>query len=482
MDMEHNFSRMGSNRLIAFLLLMVLAVMVGAQPAPPLIRNQLTTNADGTIYRNLTMRGPVLDRLATNRAYDGGAGGSFLSVGEGGAISGVFTNRIQDNAVPPSIKLDYWELYNATLSAFGLNVWDMDTEEMIPVYSNTNASGNKDFRFYQSVALDNLTANKYVYPATTTKVLTPSAYGDADMASLVNTVQYLGGDEENILIDDFSKYTATDTPQPTNGFGWSSNGIITGASKIVPRVWLDGKTRNVLQLYSKGGYTRPWPWGTNWVKLRVGILWGVTNTGATFTNTYAFGVTKATNGGYFNPSVVSWFGTANDIASSSQSFFYSNNLQSTYYDNLRMASEYFQKTNNVRVSAALSGSGGRGVAALPNYSAFIIEVLRPLASDGGITNQTYTINVHAPDWRAPSQVSGVPTPVNRRPSLGSLIYACKQTSSGGVINGDIVIAAASGAAIPAATRFFGEFDSVNFSWGGNDALCEVAAIVVVKVY
>lgn len=286
--------------------------------------------------------------------------------------------------------------------------------------------------------------------------------------------------DSGLVVDAFDNYTNGLAPSISGGSGWLANGICTGSNQIVARVNLDGVTRKALQIYSKGDYVRPFPWGTNWVKMRFGILWGVTNVGSTITNTFMIGICKGTNGGFHN-SAVQWLGAGTEITgavTTEYNLIFSNATGFAYYDSPFWASQLKQKTGGVfTASGSLSGSTGRGVAALPDYHVMILEITRTLTTDYPRTNDTITTTVYAPSSFLPTASSSVPSIVLRRPTIAMLINEVKLAAMGAIVN-----STGSSLAIATKTGAFGQFDSFDFSWSGATNLCEIQAVVGYKVF
>lgn len=443
------------------------------QAAPALQRTRWTTNMANAIIPDGSVRRLTENDSSTKQVDGGGSSGSFVNTNLAGSNSGSFTNRYKYSS--GNIVADEWAHLpggNAFDFTMGLNIVDPSAEVFQKVWSYTNATADSTFRFWKPVALHGLSSG-----ATPANGIGQNS--DGLLVQIPNYGNILGASAYNdTVIEDFSQYPTGSNPALTGGFGWNGTGVITAASQIVPRVWLDGVTRNTLQINGKGDYARKWPWGTNWVKIRLGILWAATNSGASFTNTYAIGICKGTNGGFYNSANQNFFGTANNAAGH-HDWNYSNALFAPYYDVVRLNSQAYSVTNGVSGNNTLSGSTGRGVAALPHFSALILDFTRQNANNI-FSNDTITVTVNAPSHLSPADASTTPAVLNRRPTLATLINVLRTTPQLNVQ--DIVSTTTSSLAVSTKFLNFGQFDSFTFSWGGNTNLIEIAGIVGVKLY
>jgi hypothetical protein len=400
------------------------SVAIALSQAPPIQRQQWTTNVPGSTIPS----GRVSDMIITSL---GNTPHALWSVN--GDLNTVLSNTISGQIVI---------LMNNDLGTF----------ELPSGFRVTNGAGSGKFM------MSDANGNGTWQPVS----------ANTSLASL----------QEAALIDDFSTYPAG--PITVNGgMGWTSNGIVTATNQVLPRTWMDGVSRNVLQMTSRGEYIRPWPWGTNWIKLRFAILWGVTNVNNTsITNTWFMGICKGTNGGVHTPTnqnamgIGNWGGTSLNNSNIAVEF--------PYYD-AATSPAGIQRTNGATYTGGISfsGSAGRGLAALPHFAVWIFEVEKNLTVNYPGTNDLYTFRFYQPTREPPTGASGNANVIGRRPSLSRVLTEMQLAalSTTALVVGPQTLAAHS-------TRVdaFGQFDSFVFSWGGNSNLCEVAGIVGYKLY
>jgi hypothetical protein len=402
----------------------------------------------------------------------GGASGVFITTNRGGALSGVFTNRFHLNG-GNLLADEWWQLPNTGAYDFslGLNIADPGAEEMHPIWSYSNAVSDSVFRFWKPVAMPNLSSNNAIV----------NGVGQDANGLLVKTLPpllYIPNYNSDMVIDDFSTYATTaSAPTINGGYGFAANGVVTTTSQIGSRTMLDGMTRNVLRIYGKGDYVRPLPWGTNWTRIRVGIIFAVTNAGATFTNAFGVGIcANGTNGGFFGNSASNvWMIGTSAQASTEHSFFYSNQLDVAFF-RLPFLDRSAIRTNNT-TAATTSGSGsmGRAIGAIPHFTVMYVDFARIMSSTWPTTNQTFTVTTRAMDEIVAAS-GGV---ITKRSGINSFIADLNELSSTYVLaDSDTVTYSA----ITHNERFFGPYNSVTISWGRPDLMLEVWAVAVAKLH
>jgi hypothetical protein len=435
-------------------------------------RSPWTTNVNGTTIPDGSVTRLTEVGTKTNQVDGGGASGRFLSENLAGALSGIFTDRyrytggniVASNwlALPGSGAYDF---------SIGLNVMDPDEELMHPVWSYTNLSSDATFRFWKPVAMPNLASN-----ATVVNGLGQDANGV--LMKTAPPIQMLPMFNSDMVIDDFSQYATTaSTPTINGGYGFDNNGVVTTTAEIGPRTMLDGHTRNVLRIMGKGDYVRPLPWGTNWTRMRVGIIFAVTNSGATFTNAFGVGIcANGTNGGFFGTSCSNnWMiGTAAQ-ASTEHSFFFSNQLDVAFYRLPFLDRSSIRTNNTTAVTTSGSGSMGRAIGAIPHFTVMYVDFARIMSSTWPTTNQTFTVTTRAMDEIVAAS-GGI---ITKRAGINSFLLDLNELSSTYVLaDSDTVTYSA----ITHNERFWGPYNSVTISWGRSDLMLEVWAVAVAKLH
>jgi hypothetical protein len=282
-----------------------------------------------------------------------------------------------------------------------------------------------------------------------------------------------------LAIDDFSTYTNTAQASArvlSGGQGWTENGYVNGASRLVSRVCDDGITRTVLEINGKADYIRKFPFDTNYMKLRVVVIWGVTNGAADFTNTFVIGVTSGTNAGFHGGNSGNSFGIGN--LNSTMTFAYSNSLERPYYDFVFQRGVH--KTNaTISGGIAMSSSSGRGVAVLPRFGAVHLDLERNTSSNLPMTNDTVTFGFRAPNQQGPAQTASA-TVLDRFPVLANAVFdaqAPATTSMAPTVDtGTTTVSPA------LKTGDFGQVPYLCVSWGGGNQLIQIMCVVVYKLY
>lgn len=193
-------------------------------------------------------------------------------------------------------------------------------------------------------------------------------------------------DQKDWAIDDFDAYTATNaTPVLTNGPGWYGGARITGGS-IVTRT-LSGyaaRTENRLSI-SNGVYARTFAWGSEWKRIKIGVLWRLnTNATQSLTNLY-FGICCKTNSTPFDTVCTNYIGTGNAGTAFSAGFNTGNDYNYFLINPL---------TTVVRTNATDTGIAGGSLATFmasgqTNHNYFMMDIERPNLNSAG----TYTMRL-----------------------------------------------------------------------------------------
>jgi hypothetical protein len=282
-----------------------------------------------------------------------------------------------------------------------------------------------------------------------------------------------------LAFDDFSTYdTASLAPARvlSGGSGWTENGFVNATNQLVSRLCQDGITRTVLEINGKGDYIRKFPFNTNFFRARIVVLWGITNFGATFTNTFVIGVTSGTNAGFHGGSSGNSFGSGN--LNSTMTFAYSNALEAPYYDIPLWRGVH--KTNATTTGGiSMTGSSGRGAAALPNFGAVHCDITRNTASNFPLTNDTWTFGFRQPNFQGPAQTASL-TVLDAYPVTANAIFDAQATSTATMA--PTVDTSTTTVGQPLNTGNFGQVPYVCVSWGGGDQLIQIMSVVVYKLH
>lgn len=417
--------------------------------APPILRNEFTTNT-GNVATGLVAT------LARNEAKSQliNSNGNWVGSRDGLGSNATFKAlNIQSNL--------FIRDQNGTLN---VRIWS----DASHTYWSNVISGTLSMDLDQDNGILNLPIGfRFATGASAGRV----GYSDANGNFSWGAPPYVIGSSGGLAIDDFSTYTAGTFISLSGGSGWAANGIITASNQILPRTFLDGVSRNVLQFNGRGDLVRPFPWGTNWQKIRIGILIGLTNVGSLQTNSIFVGIGSGTNSGYYNAGNSNLFGLGND--GSSANFQYSNSLTFPYYGFLSLRGVH--KTNTVIANnISTTGSTGDGIAALPHFTAIIIDFTR----GDYLTNNLISFALNMPSRLAPVDAS-VPAVLDSYPTMSMLLYDVQTETSSGLQLVDTSQQTLAGHNTN--ERLVGKLDTMVISWGYSSNLIQVAGYIVRKI-
>lgn len=372
----------------------------------------------------------------------------------------IFTTNVA-GATIPSPRMSDIRLY--TGMTFEGTLWSMGILGTEWLFENSN-NGYVPLRFRDdgTLVVSNLVQEIGAAPG---KLLTSDATGLMSWSSPSHM-----GVSGGYAIEDFSLYAPTNSPTIDNGIGWTESGIVTATAQIVPRVWADGITRNVLQFNGRGEYVRKFPWGTNWQQIRIGILSAITNAGVSITNSYAFGIGAGTNSGYYQTGNSNFVGFGNDVTGNT--FVLSNSLISPYYSTVFFRGVH--KTNTVTQNGiSVTSSSGNGWGIIPRFTEMIINVTRA----DYITNETITIGYHNPVNLAPPD-SGSYVVLDGMPAMPQMLFDVDYETTTGIQN-----TASTQGTVTLNTQMntAGALDAVCLSWGYSGDIMEIGGIIVRKI-
>lgn len=417
-----------------------------------------------------------LQHGGTNEVDGGGSGGNFRQIWRpGSTTSGRFTNAMEGMGTQLASQ-DRFHLWWGQISGvvdWGIGMWDEDEEIMKLSITETNTA--KKIDIWKPLRLNNTASNNthvnmlgQLAGGEVIQVPIPTGGGSFSSSTLSTNDPdlVLGG----IAVEDFSLYSETNSLTANLGTGWRSNGLVTAAHQIVPRVFRDGITRNVLQFNGRGEYVRPLPFDTNWQRFKVIIVFAVTNMGGNQTNSLAFGIGAGTNSGYYQVGNSNFLGVGND---NSHTLYHSNSLVTPYFG--LFTTRGIHRTNTVAsVGNAMSGSMGDAIAALPSFSFMMLEFTRA----DYVTNESITVSANMPNRAAPPDTSSN-TILDSIPGLGQAMFEIRAESTSGYT----VVDTGTSTFGPhnSKERSLGKLNTLCLSWGYSSNLLEIAAIVVRKI-
>lgn len=417
--------------------------------APPILRNRMTTNSDtvvtqtvATLSRNEVQSQLILSNASFVGSRDGlGSNATFYALN---LRSNLFIRDASGN-----LNIRVWSDANHTYWSnviSGTTMMDMDQD---------NGILNLPIGF------------RFATGASAGRIGTSDANGLFSWGAAPYT-QFSGG---SLAIEDFSTYTAGTFISLSGGAGFSANGMITASNQVLPITWLDGVSRNVLQFNGRGDLVRPFPWGTNWQKIRIGLLLAMTNTGGLQTNSIFIGIGSQTNSGYYNAGNSNIFGVGND--GSSANFQYSNSLTFPYFGFMSLRGIHRTNTTTAN-NLSVTGSTGDGIAITPHWSEILIDFTR----GDYLTNQLISFALRVPSRLAPVD-SSVPAVLDAYPSMAQVVYDVLTETTSGLQLVDTSAATISGQ--NTGERFFGKLDSFTMGWGYSTNLIRIAGYVVRKI-
>lgn len=418
--------------------------------APPVLRQLMTTNTENVVTQTiatLSRNEAKSQIILSNKNWVGSSDG----LGSNATFHGL---NIRSNL--------FMRDQNGTLN---IRVWSDDNNH---TYWSNAISGTLMMEMDQDNGILNLPISfRHATGASSGRM----GYSDANGNFSWGAPPYTSFSGGSLAIDDFSTYTAGTFISLSGGAGFTANGMITASNQVLSRTFVDGVARNVLQFNGRGDLVRPFPWGTNWQKIRIGILIGLTNVGGLQTNSLFIGIGSGTNSGYYNAGNSNLFGLGND--GSSANFQHSNSLTYPYYGFVSLRGVH--KTNTVIANGiSTTGSTGDGIAALPMFT----EILLDFTRGDYLTNNLISFALNMPSRLAPPD-SSAPAVLDSYPTMSQVLYDVMTETTSGLQLVDTSQQTLAGHNTN--ERLVGKLDCMTISWGYSSNLIQVAGYIVRKI-
>lgn len=285
-------------------------------------------------------------------------------------------------------------------------------------------------------------------------------------------------------VDDFSSYTlGTTNFSLSGGYGWGTNvgRMDRGTNYTARSTNTAGQISTVLQIRN-GGFTRRMPWASDWMRIRIALLWRFpTNEISTnnFTGAFYLGVCNSTNGFPTNPPTSSltnvpvWWGVGDSATASIFEYKATASSFQTYLGGVssQVRWRFLQVTNNN--STVVSPSGGSSLAIARDAGQFSWVILNLARSV--VTNAAWSSGFGAPNN---TQITF------HQPNIAiaeNILRGDVTTTRTGVPTG-YDLTAGTDATIAIDPALYGPIDSINFAWvrPGTNAV-ELAGYAVMKL-
>jgi len=314
------------------------------------------------------------------------------------------------------------------------------------------------------------------------KVMTSDANGLVSLQFPAGGSTDMGG---AYVEDDFQAYTNGATNIVLNGgYGWGTNDgrMDRGTNYIVLSTNIyNGQISSRLQIRN-GGFTRKMPWGGDWMRLRLALLWRFPSNEIStnnFSGSFFFGLCNGTNGFPTNPptagltNVPIWWGIGD---SATVSIFEYKATAASFHTYLGGVStqvrwQFLRVTNNSYGVTGPSGGSALSIARdAGNYSWVILNVGRSV-----VTNVALSSGIGVPNN---SQIAF------HRPNIAmaKIIMQGDVTGTRTGIPTGFDLTSGTDASIVVNPDLYGALDSINFAWTrpGTNAV-EIAGYAVIKL-
>lgn len=285
-------------------------------------------------------------------------------------------------------------------------------------------------------------------------------------------------------VDDFSSYTlGTTNFSLSGGYGWGTNvgRMDRGTNYTVRSTNTAGQISNALQIRN-GGFTRRMPWASDWMRIRIALLWRFpTNEISTnnFTGAFYLGVCNSTNGFPTNPPTSSltnvpvWWGIGDSVNASIFEYKATASSFQTYLGGVstQVRWQFLRVTNNTPGVTGPSGGSSLAIARdAGQYSWIILNLARSVVTNAawssgfGVPNNTQ-ITFHQPNIAIAENI----------------MRSDVTTTRTGVPQG-FDLTPGTDATIAIDPALYGPIDSINFAWvrPGTNAV-ELAGYAVMKL-
>jgi hypothetical protein len=277
---------------------------------------------------------------------------------------------------------------------------------------------------------------------------------------------------DGLSLDLFEEYAPGAIGAPTGGFGWDTNGIVSGGN-IVQRSIANGRTERRLSLTS-GEFARKLYVGSDWHRLRIALLLRV-NGSSTFTGNGFVGLCSGTSnpfGGTTDNSIGIYF----DPASANSWAFVNGTAKDFFFQSVSTRFVTKRGAGAPADFGAGAGSDGRRFAATENArSILFLDISRPVAATTA-TPVTYSFGMRS------TNVTQAEFALSKRALLHTLLASVNANLAGD--DTIVQVSGSAGTTVTNSTTFdesTGVLDTLNIRWDGAHPL-EICGMGVFKVY